>query len=294
MERLTVIRDALQFVHDQTIRGMNRHMEPDAIVDFVSLPPSLRESPYLYQTYGIVVNHVRGIYSGLAGWFDGRAASIYPPSPDEEAAYLIRDMGGFDKAISRLEAAVDRREYRWAARLGRWLYRYRPDDETVRSLYAGVLRYFGQHTTAWTIRNYYLTEARLVEGKLTDEEPERTVDTAMALLAAPGTFIRALGYRVNPSRLTGQTTVLEIRFTESNFTGRLILRNGIAEYVGPENAESLHTMTSPASKLGINCPRAVFIEAVDSRLPFSPIAARNDVTCSPSRQAVEALLTVFD
>jgi alkyl sulfatase BDS1-like metallo-beta-lactamase superfamily hydrolase len=294
MERLTVIQDALQFVHDQTIRGMNRHLEPEAIVESTVLPPGLRESHHLYQTYGIVENHVRGIYSGLAGWFDGAAASIYPPTPDEEAAWVIRDMGGPEAAITRLQAAVDRGEYRWATRLGRWLYRLLPDDETVRTLYAGALRHFGQHTTGWTIRSYYLTEARLVEGSLIEDEPDRTVDTAMALLTAPGTFIRALGYRIDPSRFPAQTSVLEIRFSDSGFSGRLILRNGVAEYVGPEAAEMVATSASSAATFGISCPRAVFIEAVDSRLPFASLVRHPEVTCSPSAAAVEALLAVFD
>ena len=48
-ETLTNYRDAIQFVHDQTIRWMNRGLTPDEIVERVKLPPHLAEKPYLQE-----------------------------------------------------------------------------------------------------------------------------------------------------------------------------------------------------------------------------------------------------
>lgn len=293
-ERLTYVRDALQFVHDQTIRGMNQHMEPNELVDFVSLPDSLRESLFLHETYGDVANHVRGIYAGLAGWYDGSADSIYPPSPDEEAACLVRDLGGIENAISKLESAIERDEYRWAARLGRLLFRYAPYNGTIQTNYAHVLRYFGYHTTAWTVRNYYLSQARIVDGQFTPEEPSRTVDTSMALLTNPGTFVRALGYRVNPSRLPDQATTLQIEFGDIGFTCWLVLRNGIAEYRESPDPKEIDENSDASDLYTIRCTRSTWIDASDCSEPFSRIADNNEVVCRPSREAVRTLLTVFD
>ena len=44
-EILTAYRDAIQYVHDQTIRGMNRGLTPDELVEEVRLPPHLRRGP---------------------------------------------------------------------------------------------------------------------------------------------------------------------------------------------------------------------------------------------------------
>ncbi len=294
MERLTSIRDALQFVHDQTIRGMNQNMEPNELINFVSLPDSLQNSPYLQETYGDVANHVRGIYAGLVGWYDGSAASIYPPSPDEEAAYLVRDLGGIDNAIEKLEAAINREEYRWAAQLGRKLFRYAPENDRIRTHYATALRYFGHHTTAWTVRNYYISQARIVDGQLTPEEPDRTVDDAMALLTTPGTFVRALGYRVDPSQLPDQPTALQIEFSDMGFTCWLVLRNGIAEYRESLNSHEIGGNGHAPSMYSIHCARAAWINAADSLEPFSRIADQEGVMCKPSREAVRDLLAVFD
>jgi len=42
---LTAYRDAIQYVHDQTIRYMNRGYTPDQLVEVVALPPHLAEHP---------------------------------------------------------------------------------------------------------------------------------------------------------------------------------------------------------------------------------------------------------
>jgi alkyl sulfatase BDS1-like metallo-beta-lactamase superfamily hydrolase len=53
-EHLTAYRDAIQFVHDQTIRTMNKGMTPDQAVGFVKLPPHLAENEFLRPFYGTV------------------------------------------------------------------------------------------------------------------------------------------------------------------------------------------------------------------------------------------------
>jgi len=46
-EILTAYRDAIQYVHDQTVRGMNRGLGPDELVEEIELPPHLKSHPYL-------------------------------------------------------------------------------------------------------------------------------------------------------------------------------------------------------------------------------------------------------
>ena len=51
-EVLMVYRDAIQYIHDQTIRLMNQGYYPDQIVEMVELPEDISNSPYLYEFYG--------------------------------------------------------------------------------------------------------------------------------------------------------------------------------------------------------------------------------------------------
>jgi hypothetical protein len=51
---LTDYRDAIQFVHDQTVRLMNTGLPLDEIVERVRLPAHLADKPYLREYYGHV------------------------------------------------------------------------------------------------------------------------------------------------------------------------------------------------------------------------------------------------
>ncbi|MGB5193669.1 MAG: alkyl sulfatase dimerization domain-containing protein, partial [Polyangiales bacterium] len=93
-ETLTAYRDAIQFVHDQTIQGINRGLTPDELVELVKLPPHLAGHPYLQEYYGRVDWSVREIFEGNLGWFDGDAAGLEPVGPDERAAGMAELAGG--------------------------------------------------------------------------------------------------------------------------------------------------------------------------------------------------------
>ena len=71
-EILTAYRDAMQLVHDQTVRYMNKGLHPDEITRKVYLPPALKEHPYLQEHYGTLEWSVKGVFNGYIGWFSGR------------------------------------------------------------------------------------------------------------------------------------------------------------------------------------------------------------------------------
>ena len=95
-ETLTAYRDAIQFVHDQTVQGINRGLTPDELVEAVKLPPHLAGHPYLQEYYGKVEWSVRGIFDGYLGWFDGDAAALQPENPDTRAAAMASLAGGVE------------------------------------------------------------------------------------------------------------------------------------------------------------------------------------------------------
>ena len=91
---LTNYRDAIQFVHDQTIRGRNQGLTPDELVETVKLPPHLASSPYLQEFYGTVPWSVRSVFSGNLGWFDGNPTNLFPLPPVERAKRMAELAGG--------------------------------------------------------------------------------------------------------------------------------------------------------------------------------------------------------
>ena len=68
---LTDYRDAVQYVHDQTVRYINKGLHPEEIVRLVHLPKQLAQKPYLLERYGTVRWSIKGLFSGYMGWFSG-------------------------------------------------------------------------------------------------------------------------------------------------------------------------------------------------------------------------------
>ena len=87
-EGVTDARDALQFLWDQTVRGINKGLSHGELIEFVQLPDFFNRSYLTQQNYGLVEHHVRQIHNGLVGWFDGIESSLFP-LPTVERLSLI-------------------------------------------------------------------------------------------------------------------------------------------------------------------------------------------------------------
>ncbi|CDT97330.1 Metallo-beta-lactamase family protein (fragment) [Vibrio coralliirubri] len=79
-ERITNYRDAIQYVHDQSIYHINRGIKRDELAEKVTLPANLANDPWLGEYYGTVAHSVRNIYNGYLGWWDGDATKLARPS----------------------------------------------------------------------------------------------------------------------------------------------------------------------------------------------------------------------
>jgi alkyl sulfatase BDS1-like metallo-beta-lactamase superfamily hydrolase len=88
--RLTRFRDAIQYVHDETVKGMNAGKDVFTLMREIKLPASFN----LTEEFGKVSWSVRGIYEGYAGWFDMNPASMYDSAPSSVYPDLVRLAGG--------------------------------------------------------------------------------------------------------------------------------------------------------------------------------------------------------
>jgi alkyl sulfatase BDS1-like metallo-beta-lactamase superfamily hydrolase len=90
VERLTRYRDAILYVHDATVKGMNDGKDVYTLMREIKLPPDLDVG----EAYGKVAWSVRGIYEGYVGWFDRNPASMYNEPPTTAERELVRMAGG--------------------------------------------------------------------------------------------------------------------------------------------------------------------------------------------------------
>jgi len=75
---VTDARDAVQFLWDQTVRGINRGLTLGELIAEVQLPDRFDRTYLTQQHYGLVEHHVRQIHAGLRGWFDGLESELLP------------------------------------------------------------------------------------------------------------------------------------------------------------------------------------------------------------------------
>ena len=250
-ELLTAYRDAIQYVHDQTIRNMNKGLTPDELVEVVSkLPPHLAGHPWLGEFYGTVKHSVRQIYVGYLGWFEGDPTFLDPLPRTERSARYVEMMGGRDRVVSSAQQAYDRGDYQWTAELLTYLIRVNKNDEPARKLKAAALRQLGFKTENTNWRDWYLTSAR----ELDKSYNKMAGLAAMTSLAAPdivralpaAKFFEAMTVRLDPAKTADVHATVAFRLVDSGQAYALEVRRGIAQLHEsmPSFADVTLTMTT--------------------------------------------------
>lgn len=94
-KRLTRLRDAIQYVHDEVVKGMNAGKDVFTLMREIKLPASYD----LTESFGKVSWSVRGIYDGYAGWFDMNPSTMYELPPSSVYPDLVKLAGGPDPLV---------------------------------------------------------------------------------------------------------------------------------------------------------------------------------------------------
>lgn len=94
--RLTKYRDAILYVHDATVKGMNEGQDLVTLMREIKLPPALDVG----ESYGKLTWSIRGIYEGYVGWFDGNVSTMFGPA-SQAYGEIVRLAGGPDAVAAR-------------------------------------------------------------------------------------------------------------------------------------------------------------------------------------------------
>ena len=94
-KRLTRFRDAIQYVHDEVVKGMNAGKDVFTLMQEIKLPASFG----LSEVFGKVSWDVRGIYDGYAGWFDTNPATMYEQPPSSVYPDIVKLAGGAEPLV---------------------------------------------------------------------------------------------------------------------------------------------------------------------------------------------------
>lgn len=157
--------DAVQFIHDKTVEGMNKGMTPDELVEYVQLPENLASKDYLQPFYGHPEWGVRSVFNGYLGWFDGNPTNLFRLSPKSEAERVAKLAGGTDKLLASAHDALAADDNQWAAQLADHLLAIEPGNPTAMQIKADALTRLARNMVNATARNYYLSVARELREK---------------------------------------------------------------------------------------------------------------------------------
>ena len=221
-------RDAIQYVHDQAVRGINRGLTPDDLAAEIKLPPHLARSPYLQPFYGNVAWSVRSMFSGNLGWFDGNSATLQPLPPRDEAELMARLAGGSGRILEQARAELDDKNYQAALQLTDYILRLDPGSSGGKDVRVRALKALGGREENANARHYYLTEAWEVEnGEIARERS--TPDAATARSFPLDVFFKNLRVNLNPEASADVDQKVGFVFTDTGERYTVHVRRGIAE-----------------------------------------------------------------
>ena len=241
--RVTRYRDSIQFLWDQTVRGLNKGLTADQLAHAVKLPAIYADDYLTTEFYGVAEHHVRQIAAGLRGWFDGDTAKLFPLEPGERAGRLVKGFGGAAAVRAQVEAARTDGDLRWALELASWLAARAEADQDDRELLAGVLRDIAYRTTAANIRNWCLTRARGLDGSSDlSRLTEHRLRAPLLAALSPREALHMLRVLLDPDRAGGIDHHIGFDFTDAPGAG-LHVRNGVAAATDGSGADSRVRMT---------------------------------------------------
>jgi alkyl sulfatase BDS1-like metallo-beta-lactamase superfamily hydrolase len=220
--------DGASFVLDQTLRGILGGKGPDELRHWVRFPEYLDEVPNNLQAYGEVSSYPPAIYYQSVGWYDNDAANLKPLAPIDEAKRMVPLLGGRSAVLAAATAALDKKEYAWAAQLVNYLYKLDSQDNDARKLKAEALRQMAYVSTGANDRAHLMSQALSLEGKVT---LARIVPPAPAAISAsPAVFVDYFRVRIDPSKSGETDSFLQFNFSDGSSAG-LHVRRAVAEFV---------------------------------------------------------------
>lgn len=224
---LTDYRDAIQFVHDQTVRGMNKGLTPDELAETVILPEHLQRNEWLKEFYGKTQWSVRTVFDGYMGFFDGNPANLLPLRTKEHAKKIEQLAGGKNKLAKQIDDAIDAKEYQWALELTDSYLALYPNDNAVLQQRIHSLVALGSAQSNPNARHYYLTCALELQGLKNEGLIKPTPDFVKDI---PLTSIfNGMAAHLNPEKSIKVQQRVLFDFTDTKRQWTVEVRKGIAE-----------------------------------------------------------------
>ena len=279
-------RDLYKYLHDQTVRLMNRGFNAAEIAEVMQLPPSLKAQWHTHGYYGTVSHNVKAIYQHYLSWYDGNPSNLHALPPEMSAPRYVEYMGGAKALLERAHRDFERGEYRWVAQVTNHLVFADPSLREARELGAAALEQMGYQSESATWRNAFLLGAReLREGRgRIASFASRSRDMVCAM--SDELFFDYLAVRVDGLKAQALQMRLDWTFTDTGKHYALNLQNGALTRLEGQHRAPPHVRAEMS--------RATLDRVLMGEMGFADAIASNDIVLAGDTQLFLSLLGSLD
>jgi alkyl sulfatase BDS1-like metallo-beta-lactamase superfamily hydrolase len=250
-EYLSLQRDLYAYLHDQTLRMLNRGMKGAEIAEAIELPPALEQAWHTHGYYGSVSHNVKAIYQRYMGWYDGNPTNLWTHTPAEAGRRYVEFMGGADAVVEKARRSFEEGDYRWVAEVLNHVMQAEPAHAAARELLADTFEQLGYGAENGTWRSEYLAATHELRiGNFGTPTVTASPDVVAAL--TPDQLLDSLAIRVDAPSCWDERLSLDLALTDGD-TYRVTLRNGVLVYSkAPQSSAADATFTlSRTALLGL-------------------------------------------
>ncbi len=233
-------RDLYAYLHDQTLRLINRGHTGREIAERIELPPGLAAEWHCRGYYGSVSHNVKAIYQRYMGWFDGNPAHLWEHPPVESARRYVEFMGGGDSVLEQARRSFEAGDYRWVAEVVNHLVFAEPDNAAARELQADALEQLGYGAENATWRNFFLMGAQELREGIAGTPTDTAAPDILAQLSVDQ-ILDAMAIRIDGPRAWDKRLVVNWEVTDPDERHLLELENGVLNH----RADRLRRPTRP-------------------------------------------------
>lgn len=162
-ENLTVLADALQYIVDTTIDGLNTGVRKDLIYQSMVLPEALATHPSLDVKYVTAKDISKMVIKNYTGWWDDVPSNWTPALLEDQGREIVSLAGGMAAIDERARQLIGT-DIRMASHLTDWAWYADPNDPIAQQLVIDVYRnrVMDSETNTMEMLNYIkvMTEAR--------------------------------------------------------------------------------------------------------------------------------------
>jgi len=277
-------RDLYKYLHDQTLRLINRGRTAAEIAEELVLPDALAEQWHARGYYGTVSHNVKAIYQRYLSWYDGNPSHLHALPDEDCAARYVEYMGGADAILERAHRDFARGEYRWVAEVMNRLVFAQPQLREARELGAAALEQMGFQTESATWRNAFLLGARELREGPGPVQMMRSHDLVRVL--SDGAFFDYLAVRLDGLKAQALDLRITWQFTDRDVRYALYLKHGALTWSATPHRDG--------HDLGITMTRATLDRIMLGELQFPEAAAQGLIVLDGAKAMFGAFLSMLE